>query len=187
METQEATVYMPPKTSQYLYFVRKLYVVCSQTTGLCCLGYNTNAQCSRKQTGLRSMTRQWQPCDPTDCRPPSQRYLLIFHVQSFFEGHHHCCFTGCSQHHALESIYDWTLITSMSIWMSKSPHTTANRMSWFYMWVAAQASHTMRGEDACIVGLLHTEWPIILFSDDPPTSNIIRKPDATRLIASYTN
>ena len=47
-----------------------------------------------------------------------------------FPGHHCYCFTGCSQHHALESIYEWTLI--MSIWVSNSPHMTA--------------SHTMRGE-----------------------------------------
>jgi len=47
-----------------------------------------------------------------------------------FPGHHCCCFTGCSQHHALESIYEWTLITS--IWLSNSPHITTNQLSWFY-------------------------------------------------------
>ena len=47
-----------------------------------------------------------------------------------FPGHQRCCFTGYSQHHALKSIYEWTLITS--IWSSNSPHITANQLSWFY-------------------------------------------------------
>jgi len=52
-------------------------------------------------------------------------------TQEYFPGHHRCCFMGCSQNQALESIYEWTLITS--IWLSNSPRTTASHLSWFYM------------------------------------------------------
>ena len=73
-----------------------------------------------------------------------------------FPGHHHCCFMGCSQHRALESIYEWTLIRS--IWLSNSPHTAANQLSWFYMRGSPGQPKPPWGGAAYTLDLLHMGW-----------------------------